>query len=134
MAPEVNYLLPTETYDAYKSDIYSLGMCLYVLVFGEFPLKDESEDSTLFDTDTIGGITGLKCSIDCKKKWALISTDLQDLLGSMLSMEPDDRPSLKDILESDWIKEAYYEDMPLYIYEQLEERKTSILAKVKDTK
>lgn len=129
MAPEIHHLLPTETYDAYKSDIYSLGICLYVLVFGEFPLKDDSEDSTLFDTDTIGGITGLKCSIDVKKKWDQISTDLQELLGNMLSMEPEDRPSLQEILESSWIQPAYYEDMPEHIYDELEKRKQSILSK-----
>lgn len=122
MAPEVYYLLPTETFDAYKADIYSLGICLYVLVFGEFPLKDDSEDSTLFDTETIGGITGLKCSIDCKKKWSMISTELQQLLGNMLSMEPDDRPTLQQILDSDWILPAYYEHTPERVFEEMDKR------------
>lgn len=123
MAPEVYYLLPTETFDAYKADIYSLGICLYVMVFGEFPLKDDCEDSTLYDTETIGGITGLKCSIDCKKKWEQISTELQELLGNMLSMEPEDRPSLQDILDSNWITPAYYEHMPERVYDEMEKRK-----------
>lgn len=81
MAPEVSNLLPTETYDAFKADIYSLGISLYVLLLGEFPVKEEIDDSTSFDTDTIGGITGLKCSIESKKKWDLFSTELQELLG-----------------------------------------------------
>lgn len=129
MAPEVDHLLPTETFDAYKADIYSLGMCLYVMLFGKFPVVEESEDSTFVDTETIGGITGLKCSIDCKKKWEQTSSDLQELIGSMLSMEPEDRPTLQQILESDWIREAYDEDMPLWVYEQMEQRKENILAK-----
>mmetsp|Transcript_19373 Transcript_19373/g.17182 ORF Transcript_19373/g.17182 Transcript_19373/m.17182 type:complete len:246 (+) Transcript_19373:33-770(+) len=64
MSPEVSYLLPTETYDAYKSDIYSLGVCLYAMLFGELPIKKEDDESTLFDSDTLGTITGLKCSLD----------------------------------------------------------------------
>jgi len=123
MAPEVSYLLPTETYNAYIADIYSLGIWLYVLVFGEFPVKDDSEDSTFCDTDTIGGITGLKCSLGCKKKWEQVSLDLQELLGNMLSMEPEDRPSLQQILESPWISKAYEEYMPQYVFEEMEKRK-----------
>jgi serine/threonine protein kinase len=129
MAPEINYLLPTETYDAYRADIYSLGMCLYVLVFGEFPVKEESDDSTFDDTETIGGITGLKWSFDWKNKWQQISLELQDLLGNMLSMEPEDRPSLQEILESKWILPAYDENMPLSIFVEMERRKELISEK-----
>ena len=129
MAPEINYLLPTETYNAYRADIYSLGICLYVLVFGEFPVKDESEDSTFDDTETIGGITGLKCSFDCKKKWQQISYELQELLGNMLSLEPEDRPTLQEILESKWIQPAYEDHTPLSIYEEMERRRELISEK-----
>lgn len=67
MAPEVNHLLYGETFDAYKADVYSLGMCLYVLIFGEYPVKESEEDSTMFDSETIGGLTGLKCSFGVKQ-------------------------------------------------------------------
>lgn len=129
MSPEVTSLLPGETFNAFQSDIYSLGICLYFLIFGEFPLKDESEVSTMYDTDTIGGITGLKCSIESKNKWKLLSTDLQELLGNLLSMEPEERPSIQEILESKWIQAAYDEDTPLYVFEEMEARKRYILKK-----
>ena len=62
MAPEVFYLLPTETYDAFKADIFSLGMWLYMMLYGEFPINENydtwSEDESLI----IGWVTGLKCS------------------------------------------------------------------------
>ena len=67
MAPEVNHLLYGETYDAYKADVYSLGMCLYVLLFGEFPVKESEDDISTFESDTIGGLTGLKCSFGTKQ-------------------------------------------------------------------
>lgn len=126
MAPEVSNLLPSETYDAFKSDVYSLGICLYVMVFGEFPVTEEFDDSTIYETDTIGGITGLKCSLECKNKWKLISTDLQDLFSSILSMDPDERPTISEILECDWLKDAYQEGMAQYVYEEMEQRKQYI--------
>lgn len=54
MAPEVNHLLLGEMYDAYKADVYSLGMCLYVLIFGEFPVKESEQNSTMYDSETMG--------------------------------------------------------------------------------
>ena len=67
MAPEVSHLLPTESYDAFKADIYSLGMSLYVMIFGEYPLEDKlSETYFEYESETIGWITGLKCSNESK--------------------------------------------------------------------
>lgn len=122
MAPEVNHLLEGETYDAYKADVYSLGMCLYVLIFGEFPVRESGDNSTGFDSETMGGLTGLKCSFGAKQ-WNSLSTDCQDLLSSLLTMEPDDRPTVDEILQNEWFDSAYREDMPLIIFEEMEQRK-----------
>eukprot|EP00344_Euplotes_crassus_P001974 CAMPEP_0197009132 /NCGR_PEP_ID=MMETSP1380-20130617/48647_1 /TAXON_ID=5936 /ORGANISM="Euplotes crassus, Strain CT5" /LENGTH=261 /DNA_ID=CAMNT_0042430175 /DNA_START=158 /DNA_END=943 /DNA_ORIENTATION=+ len=117
MAPEIYYLLPTETYDAYKADIYSLGVCLYALLFGELPIKKDDDESTLHDSDTLSTITGLKCSLDCKKKWSQLPEELQDLLSCMLSIEPDERPDLEEILDYPWLKQAFHQDMSSYFNE-----------------
>ena len=131
MPPEVSHLLPSETYDAYKADIYSLGMWLYVMMFGEFPVKENSETYSYYDSfsdsysdsDTIGSLTGLKISTNIKHQWNKISTELQDLLGNMLSMDPDERPSITEILESDWFKDIYDWSISQDVFEEMEMRK-----------
>ncbi len=37
MAPEVRDLKANKAYDPKKADVYSLGVCLYVLLFKQFP-------------------------------------------------------------------------------------------------
>ena len=123
MAPEICHLLPSETYDAYKADIYSLGMWLYIMLFGEFPVNESSETCSVDDSETIGWITGLKNPTEIKKQWNNTSIELQDLLGSMLSMDPDERPSLVEIFESDWLKDAYDLNISQEVFEEMELRK-----------
>ena len=127
IAPEIAWLIPKETYDAYKADIYSLGMWLYVMLFGEFPLKENSETKSNFCSETIGWITGLKWSPKSKKQWDIASFELQDLLSSMLSADPDERPSISEILEWDWIKIVGNINLPQDVFEEMELRKNFIL-------
>jgi serine/threonine protein kinase len=121
MAPEVCQLLPGETYEAKNADIFSLGVALYMMIFGEKPIKVEQPDdsSTYFDSDTLGAVTGLKCSDQTKTKWGFLPEELQLLLGSMLSLEAEDRPTLEEILESEWIQDAFHEEMPMYFYKEM---------------
>ena len=42
-------------------------MWLYVMIFGEFPVEDKfSETWSDYESETIGWITGLKCSNESK--------------------------------------------------------------------
>ena len=46
MAPEVATLGENEVYNPYSADIFSLGVCLFVLITGELPnLKEENHDN-----------------------------------------------------------------------------------------
>jgi serine/threonine protein kinase len=47
MAPEVKDLSPGKAYDPKKADVYSLGVCLFVMLFKTFPvLKNSFGDAT----------------------------------------------------------------------------------------
>ena len=123
MAPEVSYLLPSETYDAYKADVYSLGIWLYVMLFGELPLEDEFSDTcSVHDVDSLGWITGLKYSPQVRKQWSLLSVELHELLEDMLSIEPESRPSPEEILNWDWLQNIYYLNFRYEVFEEMEQR------------
>ena len=53
MAPEVASWTSTETYDAYKADVYSLGVLLHVMLYGEFPLRGDTETCSNYNSDSI---------------------------------------------------------------------------------
>jgi serine/threonine protein kinase len=80
MAPEVLYLQEGESFDAYKADVYSLGVCIYLMLFKRFPVheakeypatKDLLEDPELCKT----------CPFDCdKERWSQLSSEIQRIL------------------------------------------------------
>ena len=120
MTPEVAYLLPTETYDAYKADVFSLGIRLYVMLFGEFPINESYDTWSEDDSGSIGCITGLKWSSEIKKQWDSISCDLQDLIGNLLSLDLDVRLSLHELLEWEWISNISNPEITKKVYQELE--------------
>ncbi len=46
MAPEVNHLSGGESFDAFKADMFSLGVCLHQMLFAEYP-RDTGKPSSL---------------------------------------------------------------------------------------
>jgi len=90
MAPELFSLLPHT--DAI--DMWSLGVCLYVMVMDTFPFIAESyselEERVLFDPVRIPFSMGL-------------SDNLQDLLHRMLHKDPTQRITLAQVKEHSWM-------------------------------
>ena len=56
------------------------------------------------------------------KLWKTLPEDLQNLLGSMLSMDPDERPSIDQILQSDWLYDKEEWNSAHMIFLEMEER------------
>ena len=96
MAPEIISRL---VYDGRKSDVFSVGVILFIMMQGIFPFTAASPGDQYFnclinkDYEKYWG--GLNCSHT--------SVDLKHLLQGMLSLDPSDRPSLNELKQSIWI-------------------------------
>ena len=89
MSPE---LLQKKSYD-YTVDIWGLGILLYELMHGYSPYRAKKIE------DIYSNIKHkrMKCS-------SRISSEVKDLLTSILQVQPKDRLSIEGILEHSWVK------------------------------
>ncbi|XP_072023381.1 serine/threonine-protein kinase pim-3-like [Amphiura filiformis] len=80
--------LTKETYHGVPATVWSLGITLFSMAFQDFPFKNTDEvcRGELHFPD-------------------IISPSLEELLKSMLSIEPENRPKLAEILNHKWLKE-----------------------------
>ena len=90
MAPEI---LKGDIYN-YKCDLYSIGVCLYKIIFKEFPFKGKVESSILKNMIPFKG----KVELSILENMILFGTknlkktgikSLDDLLEGLLAISPD---------------------------------------------
>lgn len=98
VAPEV---LKGE-YD-YRSDYWSLGVTMYIILCGNFPFE-EQETSDLFAKIMAGKYTF------AGEEWRSISKKAKDLISKLLTVDPKKRYTAQQALEHPWIKD--YVDQP----------------------
>merc|ERR1712137_685587 len=88
-APEVKSGRP---YLADKSDVWSLGITLHVIMTGFWPYLGQTEKEVLQNAK--------KGKINLAEQY--LTPTLQALLHLMLKLEPSERPSIEDLLKHDW--------------------------------
>lgn len=89
MAPE---LLKNEKYSGFCIDIWSLGIILYTMFYGEMPFDEDDELRTKY-----------KIINEEPLYRDSIPQDVINLIKKMLSKDPNKRPSLNDILNSPFL-------------------------------
>ena len=120
--PEMHY---HEDYDGVKADIFCLGIVLLIITSGKpgFFLARKSDyyykyicKNKFADYWNITQNTGL-------------DEDLKKLIFQMLSFKPENRPSIKEILESPWMKE--FKDLNNKEYKELENEVINEFTKIR---
>ncbi|KAK8791824.1 hypothetical protein WA158_005201 [Blastocystis sp. Blastoise] len=94
------YLAPEAyicSYEAGPADIWSLGICLYILLYGYSPFDIANESDASFVTFCNQGFNSII------RSQLEISPDAYTLLKSMLKLNPQERCSLEDITNCDWL-------------------------------
>ena len=95
-APEM--VFSQEKYDGYLTDIWSLGICLYIMLFEQLPfIKGEQTDRESFYRD-------LKNEELIFPEDDEVSNELKDLLKKILEKNPNKRITLEQIKQHPWLK------------------------------
>jgi serine/threonine protein kinase len=85
-------IISAREYDGKSADVWSLGICLYVMVTGVLPWTDDNQ------VELFRQICHLDIDIP---EW--LSSPLQTLVSQMLAREPTLRPSVRNVLDAEWV-------------------------------
>lgn len=122
MAPEVFNLTEGENFNAYKADIYSLAVCLFLMLFKKFPVYEEGDYPETRDLFTKPEILDT-CPFDCdKSRWASLSTEVRRILVACLNKDPDQRPYSHELVES-FLLPPQKESIEELVFEEMQTRK-----------
>uniref|UniRef100_A0A7S3J1K7 non-specific serine/threonine protein kinase n=1 Tax=Euplotes harpa TaxID=151035 RepID=A0A7S3J1K7_9SPIT len=115
-APEI---LQKKMFDPFKADIFSLGVCLFVMVVGSFPFKmatiEDRNYKRLYSRDPmhlwkkhskVKKIIKLKQDSICKgenRSVPKFPVELSKLIVSMINPQPEKRPSIDEIRQNPWV-------------------------------
>ena len=91
MAPEI---LQGKTGHSFEVDIWSIGIIIYILLIGKPPFETTSAKETL---------KRIRMKNYSFPQNGIISEPAKELIQNILVLEPHKRPSLKEILESDFM-------------------------------
>ena len=117
MAPEISEY--KGAYNGFKADVYSLGVCLFAMIFGSLPFKENNEESTSSsDKGMILNKTILNISCEL---WDSLDLKLRDLLMGMLARDPAKRLSMAEVMNHAWINEYDANWTPNIVYSEITE-------------
>ena len=99
IAPEI---ITNDSYDGYKSDVFSLGCLLYILRFGSYPFIHRPDYYNQYLSDRI--IELFKIPIPEYPPSISISPKLKSLINNMIIIDPEKRYSLQNAIENEWFE------------------------------
>ncbi|EQC31047.1 CAMK/CAMK1 protein kinase [Saprolegnia diclina VS20] len=100
-APELLYGRPYGT----QSDLFSLGVVTYVLLFGAFPFTVASAAALqqIQRFSEAGDMRDMSCLHPSNPQWQCVSPDAQDVILRLLAIDPAERMTATDLLAHPWL-------------------------------
>jgi len=93
-APELIFGKP---YKGCPSDIYSLGVVLYTMLYGRYPFFSEDKRTMVY----------MLMKEDPIFDQGVASAQVEDLLRKMLAKQPEDRPTIEEVRRHSWLSEFF---------------------------
>jgi len=88
-------IIQRKPYNACKSEVWSLGVMLYALLFGQFPFSHNDREQEFIHEPKVPFPSASEQPV---------SATARDLLDKMLSCNPENRLDLKEVLRHPWLK------------------------------
>ena len=80
-----------------KSDMWSCGVIMYIMLCGYFPFIGQKEHQTISQI--------LNKEVDfSEKEWSKVSKEAKDLISRLLNKSPEKRPEAQEVLIHPWIQ------------------------------
>ena len=103
MAPEIHQ---ENGYNGLSTDVFALGVLLFILVVGKFPFIGSSQNDCHYKLITTNKLNLFwRTRVRDKKLNSSLSNEFKQLVESMLASNAIDRPSLSEIRKSDWLNQ-----------------------------
>jgi len=103
-APEV---LAQRGYDGYAADMWSIGVCLFAMLSGFFPLDEASPNDWRYPKMLESQAKGLS-TVDAVYSWyrrraTHLSREVHALLNGLLTIDPNKRLSMEEVRSHAWV-------------------------------
>ena len=109
-APEM-FSCATRGYDGISSDIFSLGVVLFILVIGFYPLDKPNITDSRYKYISKKGYPGFwkKCEqkMNINSSFNGVSYEFKDLFEKMVAYRPKERISINEIKKHPWLKDLF---------------------------